>query len=129
MKERVTLTLDKNVLKDVDAKVDGFEIKNRSHAVELLILKALKANVPRRAVILAGGQGTRLRPITYEIPKALIPIHNKTLTEHLFDLLKKYDVKEVILAVGHMKDKIKAYYQDGTRFGLKISYIEENEPL
>src|SRR3989344_8337839 len=129
MKERVTLTLDKNVLKDVDAKVDGFEIKNRSHAVELLILKALKANVPRRAVILAGGQGTRLRPITYEIPKALIPVHNKTLTEHLFDLFKKYDIRDIILAVGHMRDKIKNHYGDGTKFGIKLSYIEETTPL
>src|SRR3989338_618463 len=129
MKERVTLTLDKNVLKEVDAKVDGFNIKNRSHAVELMILKALRANVPKRAVILAGGIGTRLRPITYEIPKALIPIHGKTLTEHLFDLFKKYDIKDIVLAVGHMKDKIKEYYGNGTKFGISISYVEENSPL
>ncbi|KHO45352.1 MAG: mannose-1-phosphate guanylyltransferase, phosphomannomutase [archaeon GW2011_AR3] len=129
MKERVTLTLDKNVLKDVDAKVDGFEIKNRSHAVELLILKALKANVPRRAVILAGGQGTRLRPITYEIPKALIPVHNKTLTEHLFDLFKKYDIRDIVMAVGHMRDKIKSHYGDGSKFGIRLTYVEETRPL
>src|SRR3989338_1086506 len=129
MKERVTLTLDKNVLKEVDSKVDGFTIKNRSHAVELLILKALKANVPRKAVILAGGHGTRLRPITYEIPKALIPIHNRTLTEHIFELLKKYEIREAILSVGYMKDKIKNYFGDGSKFGLKISYIEEDAPL
>ncbi len=129
MKERVTLTLDKNVLHQVDSLIDGFNMKNRSHAVELLILKALKAHVPRKAVILAGGQGTRLRPITYEIPKALIPIHNKTLTEHLFDLLKKYDIKDIVMAVGHMKEKIKVHYGDGVKYGIKLSYIEEDSPL
>ncbi|MDD5086309.1 MAG: nucleotidyltransferase family protein [Candidatus Nanoarchaeia archaeon] len=129
MKERVTLTLDSDVIKRVDSTVDGFNVKNRSHAVELLVLKALGDNVPKKAVILAGGKGTRLRPITYEIPKALIPVHGKTLTEHLFDLFKNYEIKDVTMAVGHMKDKIRDYFNDGSKFGLRIKYIEENEPL
>ena len=83
----------------------------------------------KTAVILAGGLGTRLRPITYEIPKALIPIHGKTLTEHLFDLFKKYNVHHVILAVGHMRDKIMNHYRDGSAFGVHVEYIEEKEPL
>lgn len=81
------------------------------------------------AVILAGGLGTRLRPITYEIPKALIPVHGRALTEHLIDLLKKHGICEVIMAVGHMKDKIIAGLKDGSQFGISLSYIEENEPL
>ncbi len=129
MKERVTLTIDKDILKKVDSKINGFKVKNRSHAIELLLLKAFGANVPSKAVILAGGKGTRLRPITYEIPKALIPVHGKTLTEHLFDLLKKHGVGEIIMAVGHMKEKIIAHYTDGSKFGINLSYLEENEPL
>jgi NDP-sugar pyrophosphorylase family protein len=129
MKERVTLTLDTDVLKQVDDSINGSGIKNRSHAVEMLLLKALGSNVPKRAVILAGGQGTRLRPLTYEIPKALIPVHNKTLTEHLFDLFKRYGITDITMAVGHMKDKIMGYFGDGTRFGINISYIEEDTPL
>lgn len=82
-----------------------------------------------RAVILAGGLGTRLRPITYEIPKALIPVHGKPLTEHLIDLLKKHHVKNVTLAVGHMRDKIKAYFQNGEKLGIPVNYIEETEPV
>ena len=129
MKERVTLTLEKSVLEEVDRMVDSYSIKNRSHAVELLIMKALKAHVPKKAIILAGGKGTRLRPITYEIPKALIPIHGKTMTEHLFDLFKKYEIKDIVLAIGHMKEKIKNAYGNGDRFGVKINYIEEDSPL
>lgn len=82
-----------------------------------------------KAVILAGGLGTRLRPITYEIPKALIPVHGKPITEHLFDLLKKYGITDIIMCVGHMKDKIEAYFLDGSQFGLKLRYAEEDKPL
>jgi len=129
MKERVTLTLDENIIKKIDRKINGHMIKNRSHAVELLLLKAIGANVPQKAVILAGGKGIRLRPITYEIPKALIPIKGKTITEHIFDLLKKYDIKDVILSVGYLKEKIKEKFRDGSEFGVKITYVEEDKPL
>ena len=113
----------------VDSLVNGKTVKNRSHAVEMLIMKALNEHAPKLNVILAGGQGTRMRPITYEIPKALIPVHGRTLTEHLFDLMKKYDMREVILAVGHMKDKIKQHYGDGSKYGVRIRYVEEKQPL
>ncbi len=129
MKERATLTLDTNLLSKIDSIIDGHKVKNRSHAVELLLMKALGTNVPKKAVILAGGRGTRLKPLTYEIPKALIPIHDRTLTEHLLDLFKRHEVKDIVMSVGHMKEKIKAHFQDGTRFGVRMSYIEEDEPL
>ncbi len=83
----------------------------------------------KKAVILAGGKGTRLRPLTYDIPKALLDVHGKTITEHIFDLLKKYDIKEVILAVGYLKEKIKEYFQDGSKFGVNITYVDEDTPL
>lgn len=128
-KTRITLTIDKNILSRIDKAIDGRKIKNRSHAVEMLIMKGLGENVPKKAVLLAGGKGTRLRPLTYEIPKALIPVHDKTLTEHLLDLMKKYGIKDIFISVGHMKDKIKNYFKDGSQFGVKIKYIEENRPL
>ncbi|RMF55384.1 hypothetical protein D6745_02245 [Candidatus Woesearchaeota archaeon] len=129
MKERVTLTIEKSLLDRVDKRIDRHRIKNRSHAVELLLSKALSENSPGKAVILAGGQGTRLRPITYEIPKALIPIQGKTMTEHLFDLFKKYGVRDIYLSVGYLKDKIIQAYGDGSRFGISIRYIKEEEAL
>lgn len=129
MKERVTLTLDTDLLTRIDKTVDGTKVKNRSHAVELLVTKGLGTHVPKKAVILAGGQGTRLRPITYELPKALIPVHDKTLTEHLFDLFRRHGITDVIMAVGHMSDKIKKHYGDGMQFGLNIKYVVEKEAL
>lgn len=129
MKERVTLTLDSEILKQLDNRINGHQVKNRSHSVELLLMKALGTLVPTKAVILAGGKGTRLRPITYEMPKALLPIHDKTLTEHLFDLFKKYDIKDIIMAVGHQKEKIIDYYGNGSKLGIEITYVKEDKPL
>ncbi|MBW2985478.1 nucleotidyltransferase family protein [Candidatus Woesearchaeota archaeon] len=82
-----------------------------------------------KAVILAGGKGTRLRPLTYETPKALLPVHGKTLTEHLFDLFKRHGITEVFLSIGYLGEKIKDYFKDGKEFGVDIKYLEENEPL
>lgn len=129
MKDRVTLTLDSSLLHKVDRNIDGYKIKNRSHAIELFLMKALGENIPKKAVILAGGKGTRLRPITYEIPKALIPVQKRTITEHLFDLFKKYNMRDIIISVGYMKEKIKDYFGDGAKFGIKITYVEEGNAL
>ncbi len=129
MKERVTLTLDSGLVHEIDSRVDGMKIKNRSHAVELILSQMMGNNMPKIAFILAGGKGTRMRPITHEIPKPLILVHERTLLEHSFDLFKKYNVKNIILAIGHMGDKIKAAMGNGRKFGVNISYVEEKEPL
>jgi len=88
-----------------------------------------KGEMIRKAVIIAGGMGTRLRPVTYEIPKPLIPIQGKTLTEHILDILKDAGVEEVYLSVGYMHERIREYLGDGSRFGMKIRYIIEDKPL
>ena len=129
MKERVTLTLDGDVLKQVDSTVDGFKIKNRSHAIELLLLHSMGNSKPRTALILAGGLGTRLKPITTEIPKPLLPVHDKTILEHNFDLLKKYGIRHILLSIGYKGNKIKEYFGSGSKFGVNISYVDEKKPL
>jgi NDP-sugar pyrophosphorylase family protein len=129
MKERVTLTLDRKLLEKLDQTVDGLDVRNRSHAIELILSKYMSFRELRTALILCGGEGTRLRPITYETPKALIPVHGKPLVEHLFDLLKKYGINEVILSVGYMKDKIIREKPRWDRLGMNITFVEEDRPL
>lgn len=129
MKERITITLDKNLISQIDKRINGIEIKNRSQEIELLLAEALGTNIPSKAVLLVGGRGTRLKPLTDKLPKALLKIQGKTITEHLFDLLKKYGIREVILCTGYLKDKIKEYFGDGSNFGMSVTYVEENEPL
>ena len=128
-KERITITLDKDLLEQIDRRVDGITIKNRSQEIEHILLDALGSRTPKHAVILAGGKGTRLRPLTLSTPKALVDVHGKTLTEHLLDLLKKYGVTHVTLSVGYLMDKIREHFGDGAKLGVAIDYIEEGEPL
>lgn len=82
-----------------------------------------------KAIILAGGLGTRLRPLTYEIPKPLIPIHGKPLIYHLINLFRKYGINEIILAIGHMADIIQKQIKPGSDYGFNINYVIEEEPL
>ncbi len=131
MKERITITLDENLIKQLDSRIDGNEIRNRSQEIEKILGDSLGVAIPSKALILAGGKGTRLRPLTYNIPKALIEVQGKTLTEWLFELFKRYGIRDVILSVGYLADKIRDYFTDGSRFGMNIEYVEEspNKPL
>ncbi|MCH8067319.1 MAG: NTP transferase domain-containing protein [Nanoarchaeota archaeon] len=129
MKERITITLDSELIRQIDKRIDGSIIKNRSQQIELLLTKSLGTYRPEKAIILVGGKGTRLRPMTLKTPKCMMEIQGRTVIEHLFDLLKKYGIRDVILSVGHMKEKVKDYYEDGSKFGVNITYVEEDEPL
>ncbi len=82
-----------------------------------------------KAVILVGGQGTRLRPLTDTIPKSMLPLVNIPFLEHVLKLLKRYSIEEVILSAGVSLDVFKNYFGDGKEYGLKIIYAKEDEPL
>ena len=98
MKERLTVTLEKDILSSIDKTIDGSHIKNRSHAIELLLLKAFAGNVPKKALILAGGRGVRLQPITHELPKPLLPLHDKPLLQHILDLFRRHGIKNIVIS-------------------------------
>ena len=82
-----------------------------------------------KAVILAGGKGTRLRPLTYAIPKPLLPINERPMLDHILLYLKKYGVTEVFMTIGYLGYQIKSYFGDGSELGIKIKYVEEKKPL
>ena len=123
------ITLRDDLIQRMDQMIDGTGIKDYSEAVEILISKSLNARDVKTAFILVGGKGTRMRPITYEIPKSLIPIQGQPLLEHLIDLLRKYEIRDLILSIGHMGDRIKEYFGNGSKFGVKIRYVEEKTEL
>ncbi len=83
----------------------------------------------KKAIILAGGLGERLRPLTDKIPKPLLPIQKKPIMEYAIENLKKNNITNVILGISYHKDKIKEYFKDGTQLGLNIQYSIEEEPL
>ena len=86
---------------------------------------------PKRphAVILAGGKGTRLAPLTTVLPKPLMPLGEGPILDVLLRQLAVQGWREVTLAVGHMASLIRAYCGNGSKYGLKIRYLEEEEPL
>lgn len=82
-----------------------------------------------QAVILAGGKGTRLRPLTSNLPKPMIPLVNRPFLECMLEYLKGHGVTEVILALGYLPDKIQSHFGDGSRTGVKLTYSVEQKPL
>lgn len=128
-REKLTVTIKKELFKKIDAIVDGKKIRNRSHATEYLIEAGLGINKVKKAIILVGGEGTRLRPFTYELPKVMLPIQGKPMVQHVMELLKSHGVTDIILAVYYKADTIREYFGDGSRFGLNIKYVQEEEPI
>jgi len=82
-----------------------------------------------KEVILAVGRGTRLRPYTTVIPKPLVPVGDRAVLEILLDNLRLYGITEIVMCVNHYAELIKAYFGDGSRYGLKIEYSLETKPL
>jgi len=81
------------------------------------------------AVVLAGGEGIRLRPLTYAIPKPLIPVGEKPILEDIISRLRMAGFDEVVLAVGYRAELLETYFQDGSAFGVRVRYVRETHPL
>jgi len=82
-----------------------------------------------KAIIIAGGLGTRLRPLTYNRPKPIVPVVNKPFVVHQIELLKKYGITEIILNLHYLSDNMALALGDGSAFGVKLYYSIEKDPL
>jgi NDP-sugar pyrophosphorylase family protein len=82
-----------------------------------------------KAVILAGGRGTRLAPYTRIFPKPMMPIGDKTILEIVLLQLKHFGITDIVLTIGHLSGLMRAFFQDGKQFGVNIEYSFEEEPL
>ena len=82
-----------------------------------------------KAVILVGGQATRLRPLTSNAPKAMLPVLNIPFLEYVIRYLSKHRIKDIILAQGYLAQPIESYLGDGSRLGVKLTYVVEDTPL
>ncbi len=80
-----------------------------------------------KAMILAAGKGTRVRPITYTIPKPMIPILQKPVMEFLLELLRRHGFDQIMVNVSHLAEEIENYFRDGQRFGVQIAYSFEGK--
>jgi len=82
-----------------------------------------------RAVILAGGEGTRLRPLTLTLPKPVVPVVDRPLLRHQLDMLSRVGVEEIVFSVAYRPEKVEALFGDGSRLGKRIHYAVEDTPL
>jgi NDP-sugar pyrophosphorylase family protein len=80
-----------------------------------------------RAMVLAAGLGTRLRPVTYEVPKPMVPVANRPVLEHLLRLLRRYELGEVVANLHWFPETIRGPLGDGSALGVDLAYIEESE--
>jgi len=83
-----------------------------------------------RAVLMAGGSGTRLRPLTCDLPKPMVPILNRPIAEHIINLLKRHNIYEIIVTLHYLPDVMQDYFGDGEDFGVDLKYaVEDEQPL
>lgn len=82
-----------------------------------------------KAIILAGGKATRLRPLSCNTAKAMLPVLNRPFLEHLIGYLKQHNIHDIILTLGHLPEQTQSYFGDGGKFGVEITYLVEDFPL
>ena len=82
-----------------------------------------------KAVVMAGGEGSRLRPLTSRRPKPLAPVANKPVMEHIVDLLRRHGITEIVATLHYLADEIESYFGDGSAFGVTMHYVVEDTPL
>jgi NDP-sugar pyrophosphorylase family protein len=82
-----------------------------------------------KAMILAGGMGTRLRPLTFSIPKPLLPVGEKPILQRIIEQLRDAGITDLVLATGYQAELVRAFCGDGSKFGANISYLQEQKAL
>ena len=82
-----------------------------------------------RAVVMAGGEGSRLRPLTSRRPKPLAPIANRPVMQHIVELLRSHGITEIVATLHYLADEIESYFGDGSAYGVNMHYVVEDTPL
>jgi len=115
-KDRITITLRKDLLPLLDRFVDGDRIRNRSHAIEFILGQHLGLGI-QHAVILAGSEKDTVH--------ALTRVRNRPVIAYLFDMLKEHGIRDVLIVVDKNGDKLREYLGNAMQWGLKVEYIED----
>ena len=121
-------------MRDLDAiKKIGIELlpllDEKGHILKLIDFKKQVSAIPVDAVIMAGGEGQRLRPLTIEIPKPLLVVGNKPIMEYGIDHLVKYGIDNVTISINYLGEKVVDYFNDGSTKDINIKYVKEETKL
>ncbi len=104
-------------------------VDENSLLTDVIDLDKTRTILPLTAVIMAGGKGERLRPLTDTVPKPMLKIGDKPIIEHTIDRLIQFGIKDIFISINYLGDQIKNYFGDGIRKGISIRYLEETTPL
>ncbi|MCJ7700005.1 MAG: nucleotidyltransferase family protein [Anaerolineales bacterium] len=106
-------------------------VDEAGRVVDLVTIEDImpRENLPMKAVVMAGGFGTRLSPLTDEIPKPMLPVGDRPLMERIINQLQQTGIRRVSITTHFMAEKIKNHFGDGREFGVSIDYVEEDRPL
>jgi dTDP-glucose pyrophosphorylase/predicted transcriptional regulator len=113
-----------------EKKIRFVPFLNKNKIIERIYdLETIQSILPVEAVIMCGGKGERLRPLTTDIPKPLLQVGNKPIMEHSIDRMSEFGIQKFHLSVNYLKEKIITHFSNGEQKGIEIKYIEENSPL
>jgi mannose-1-phosphate guanylyltransferase len=127
--ERVTVTIDSDLLKRIDFFTESGRAKSRSHAVELLLERGLAENSVRKALMLAGGDARNSHSREGRVLKPLVKLGGKTLVSRLLEQFKEEGVSETVIAVGKGGEQLVGSVKDGREMGMSVDYVWENAPV
>jgi dTDP-glucose pyrophosphorylase len=124
---------DYNLQKIIELRKKNYTIfpviDKSDKVINVVNFRHQKSYLPVDALIMAGGRGERLRPLTDELPKPLLPVGDKPIIEHNINRLRNFGIDDVWISVKYLGEKIKAHFGDGNERSMRIKYVEENEPL
>lgn len=120
--------LDLKTFRKKDIKILPI-LDSEKKLVKIIDLDRTRSVLPLECMIMAGGRGKRLSPLTDKVPKPMLPLGSKPIIEHNIDRLISFGIKKIYISVKYLGKQIQDYFGDGTHKGITIEYIWENEPL
>lgn len=104
-------------------------LDSKKRLVRIIDLKKTRSVLPMECMIMAGGRGKRLSPLTDTVPKPMLPLGDKPIIEHNIDRLISFGIQKIYISVKYLGEQIEAYFGDGSKKGISIEYVWEDEPL
>lgn len=104
-------------------------LNSKHQIVDIINFRYTSTIIPADAVLMAGGEGKRLRPLTENTPKPLLKVGDKPIIEYNIDRLGRVGIKNIYLSVNYLADQLKNYFQDGSAKSINIKYVQEDKPL
>lgn len=104
-------------------------LSSKKNLIEILDLEKIQSVLPLECMIMAGGRGKRLSPLTDNVPKPMLPLGDKPIIEHNIDRLISYGIKKIYISLKYLGEQIQDYFGDGSSKGISIEYIWEEKPL